>query len=111
MDIMKNIESLRKEKGVNQSILASALGMTQGAYSQRVNNGNSNGFEFILEVTNKLGISIIDAIAYPDKLVPIETKKDGCVKCKEKDDIIKNLNDYIKLLKEQKPKRKQTQRP
>lgn len=107
MDIMKNMESLRKEKGINQSILASSLGMTQGAYSQRVSNGNSNSFEFILAVANKLDISIIDAVAYPDKLVPIEAKKDGCIKCKEKDDIIKNLNDYIKLLKEQKTRRKQ----
>ena len=52
MDIMKNIESLRREKGVNQSILASSLGMTQGAYSQRVNNGNSNGFECIKTAGN-----------------------------------------------------------
>ena len=94
-DIFIKIEAARKEAGVKQEVLAKMLGVTQGTYSGYLTQNQDIKYGLLLDIANKLNMSVIDIITWPQKYVP---KSDTCDKCKEKDDIIKNLNNYIKLL-------------
>lgn len=96
--ILRKIEAVRKEKGVKQSVLASLLGITQSAYSQCVSKNADIKYGKLLAIANKLNISVIDIITYPDKYVSMDTIPRECEKCKQKDEIITQLSSYIKIL-------------
>ena len=93
--ITKNIEAIRKEKGVKQAVIADLLGVTQSAYSQYMNRNKDIKYLKLVEIANKLEVSVIDVITYPIKYVP-ETAH--CEDCRKKDETIENLNEYIKLI-------------
>ncbi len=97
--IFKNIEEIRKEKGKKQAIIAEALGVGQSAYSNYVNRNNDIPYSRLSRIANILEVSVVDIITHPVKYVP-ETEK--CSNCKEKDEIIRNLNNYIKTLEKRK---------
>ena len=97
--IFENIEGIRKEKRVNQDVLAERLGITQGTYSGYLTQNKTIRYDLLLEIANKLNVSIIDIITYPEKYVP---ENEQCEKCKEKDLIIKNLLEHIEFLKSKK---------
>jgi transcriptional regulator with XRE-family HTH domain len=99
MKILESIESIRKEKGVKQSVIAEALGVKQPAYSNYITRSDDIYFNRLSQIANVLGVSVVDIITYPEKYVP---ETDFCSKCREKDDIIKNLNEYIKMLTKKK---------
>ena len=94
-DIAANIESMRKKVGIKQEVLAERLGVTQGTYSGYLTQNQDIKYGLILDIANKLGVPVVDIITWPDKYV---LESDSCYRCKEKDEIIKNLNNYIKLL-------------
>ena len=94
-NIALNIESVRKKVGIKQEVIAEMLGVTQGTYSGYLTQNQDIKYGLILDIANKLGVPIIDIITWPDKYVP---ENDSCTKCIDKDEIIKNLNNYIKLL-------------
>jgi transcriptional regulator with XRE-family HTH domain len=96
-NIFANIEGVRKEKGIKQTYIAEMLGITQGTYSGYVTQNQDIKYGKLLEIANKLGVPVIDLITYPQKYV-LESGN-SCTECKEKDEIIKNLNGYIDLLK------------
>jgi transcriptional regulator with XRE-family HTH domain len=93
--IAANIEAIRKEVGMKQEVLAEKLGVTQGTYSGYLTQNQDIKYRLILEIANKLNVSVIDIITWPEKYVP---ESDTCDECREKEEIIKNLNNYIKLL-------------
>lgn len=95
-NILKNIEAIRREKHIKQSVVAEGLGIKQPGYSNFINRENDVPYSRISHISNILGVSVVDIITYPEKWAP-EAKT--CEKCKEKDELIKNLNDYIHLLK------------
>jgi transcriptional regulator with XRE-family HTH domain len=95
MDILENIEKIRKEKRVNQDVIAEQLGVKQPAYSNYINRSNDIWFNKLSQIANILGVRVIDIITYPEKYVPFTEQ---CANCKEKDKIIKNLNKYIETL-------------
>jgi transcriptional regulator with XRE-family HTH domain len=95
-NIASNIEAVRKKVGIKQEVLAERLGVTQGTYSGYLTQNQDIKYGLILEIANKLGIPVIDIITWPDKYVP---ENDSCETCNHKDEIINNLNNYIKLLK------------
>jgi len=99
MEILKNIEAIRKEKGIKQSVIAELLGVKQPAYSHCINRSEDIWFGKLLQISNILEVSVIDIITYPQKYVP---ETDHCNSCKEKDKIIRNLNEYIETLKKKK---------
>ena len=99
MKILKNIEAIRNEKGVKQSVIAESLGVKQPAYSHSINRSEDIWFGKLLQISNILEVSVIDIITYPQKYVP---ETDHCGFCREKDKIIANLNEYIETLKERK---------
>ena len=94
-NIFKNIESIRKKKSVKQEVLAEMLGVTQGTYSGYITQNKDIRYSLLLDIANKLGVSVVDIITYPEKYVP---EDEGCISCREKDETIRNLNDYINLL-------------
>jgi transcriptional regulator with XRE-family HTH domain len=95
-NILKNIETIRKEKRINQDVLAEMLGITQGTYSGYLTQNKDIRYGLLLDIANKMDVSVIDIITYPDKYVP---QSEQCLACKEKDLIIRNLNEYINILK------------
>ena len=92
--IIQNIEAIRKEKRVNQEVIAEALGVKQPAYSAYINRNSDPTYNKLLQIGNILGVSVVDIITYPEKWGPISQ----CPNCEEKDKIIKNLNNYIEIL-------------
>ena len=97
--IFKNIEEIRKEKGIKQAVIADALGVGQSAYSNYVNRNNDIPYSRLSRIANILQVSVVDIITHPLKYVP---ETDKCVSCKEKDEVIRNLNNYIKLIEKKK---------
>jgi transcriptional regulator with XRE-family HTH domain len=95
--IAANIEAFRKKVGMKQEVLARQLGVTQGTYSGYLTQNKDIKYGLILDIANILNVSIVDIITYPIEYIP---KEDECKECIEKDKIIKNLNEYIVLLKE-----------
>jgi len=94
--IAENIEAIRKKIGVKQEVLAERLGITQGTYSGYLTQNQDIKYGLILDIANILGVSIVDIITYPDKYV---LKSGQCQDCIEKDKTIKNLNEYIEILR------------
>jgi len=94
--IAENIEAIRKKVGVKQEVLAEKLGITQGTYSGYLTQNQDIKYGLILDIANKLGVPIVDIITYPDEYV---LKTGQCQECIEKDKTIRNLNEYIEVLK------------
>jgi len=95
LEIKQNIEAIRKEKGINQDVLAQKLGVTQSTYSGYFTKTEGLSCKKLWEIADNLGVPVIDIITYPKKYVPEE---DRCSVCKEKDKTIENLNSLIELL-------------
>lgn len=100
--IIENIEAIRKDKGIKQSVIAESLGITQGAYSQYVWRNHDLKYNKIVEIANILKVSVVDIVTYPEKYVPLSEIKKECAECRQKDIIIENLNNYIEILKKTK---------
>lgn len=101
-DILKNIEEIRKEKHIKQTVIAELLGIKQPAYSNFINRESDITYSRLLQISNVLGVTPIDVITWPEKWVPESQQEKVCDRCIEKDKIIQNLNEYIELLKKTK---------
>lgn len=97
--LLENIETIRKQKGIKQEVIAEAMGIKQPAYSNYINRGSDITWSRLLQISNIFGMDVIDVITYPVQYAP---KVEQCESCKEKDKIIQNLNDYIEFLKRKK---------
>lgn len=98
-NIMENIEAIRKEKHIKQSVIAAELNITQGAYSHYVRRNQDIKYGVILRIANKLECDVVDIIKYPEHWINENSlKQTECEQCKQKDAIIKNLNKCIELL-------------
>ena len=95
---MQNIESIRHEKGIKQTVLAERLGIKQNTYSQYMTRNLDIKFGALSRIADKLGVSVVDIITYPEKYTLIDETY-PCLQCKEKDETIRNLNEYIATLK------------
>ncbi len=105
IDIIANIEAIRQEKGIKQSEMGKRLGTTQSGYSNFVNRNTDMPFGRISQIADILGVSVVDIITWPVHYVPENSTTEHCEKCKEKDEIIENLNELLREYK-QKLKRK-----
>jgi len=95
IDIQKNIEEIRKNKGIKQSIIADKLGVGQSAYSNYISRNSDMKFSLLEKIAEILQVNVIDIITYPD--VYVKTKQ-VCADCIEKDKTIQHLNQYIEIL-------------
>lgn len=96
-NILKNIESIRKEKRIKQEVVASELGIKQSSYSAFITRDSDITYSRLLRISNILGVSVVDIITYPERFVP-ESETRPCNTCFEKDKTIQHLNKYIELL-------------
>ena len=95
---MQNIESIRHEKGIKQTDLAERLGIKQNTYSQYITRNLDIKFDLLSRIADKLEVPVIDIITYPKKYA-LAKDAHSCPLCKEKDETIRNLNEYITTLK------------
>jgi len=95
-NILSKIEEIRKEKGIKQVVIAELLGIKQPAYSNFINRNSDISLKKLSQICNILKISEVDILTYPDKYLP-ETEIYRI--CKDKDETIANLNEYINFLK------------
>ena len=96
-DILKNIEAIRKEKRITQEAMASKLGIKQSSYSSYITRESDITYSRLLQISECLGVSIIDLITWPEKYIPASPEK-PCKECEAKDATIANLNKYIEIL-------------
>ena len=96
-NIVSNIEEIRKKKGIKQEVLAEKLGISQPTYSGYLTRNKDLKYQQILDIADKLDVSVISIITYPDEYV---LKEDRCADCKQRDITINSLNHYIKILEE-----------
>jgi len=71
--IIKNLEAIRKDKGIKQVVIAKKLGISQAAYSNYVTRNNDISYNRLSRIADILGTSVIDIITYPRKFVDIES--------------------------------------
>jgi len=99
--IFKNIEEIRKEKGIKQIFIAKQMGVTQAAYSNYVNRNEDISMSRLTQIANIFRMSVIDVLTYPIKYVP---ETESCEECQKKEETIENLNELIKLINNKKRK-------
>ena len=98
-NIFKNIEAIRRKKGLKQELIAKELGVTQSAYSNYMNRNDDIPLRRLSRIANILNVDVIDIIKWPIKYLPEEK---NCQFCSEKDKIIENLNLLIDEFKKKK---------
>ncbi len=96
-NILKNIEAIRKEKRITQEAIASKLGIKQSSYSSYITRESDITYSRLLQISEALGVSIIDIITWPEKYI-LASSEEHCKKCEAWDATITNLNKYIELL-------------
>ena len=96
-NILDNIEAIRKEMRIKQEVIAAELGIKQSSYSSYITRESDITFSRLSQISNILGVSVIDIITYPERYVP-ESSVKPCEDCVEKDRIIMHLNKCIELL-------------
>lgn len=95
IDILKNIESLRKDKHLSQEAIAKELGVSQSAYSNYVNRNDDIPFSRLLRIADVLKVDVIDIIKYPNHYV---LDSGECEHCLHKEKVISQLSNYIEVL-------------
>ena len=96
-NILKNIETIRKEKRIKQEVIAAELGIKQSSYSSFITRESDITYSRLLQISECLGVSVIDLIAWPEKYILASSEKQ-CKECEAKDVTITNLNKYIEIL-------------
>jgi transcriptional regulator with XRE-family HTH domain len=96
-NILKNIEAIRKEKRITQEALAFKLGIKQSSYSSFITRESDITYSRLLQISEALGVSIIDIITWPEKYI-LASSDEHCKECEARDATITNLNKYIELL-------------
>ena len=98
-NVLKNIETIRKEKRITQETLASKLGIKQSSYSSFITRESDITYSRLKQISECLGVSIIDLITWPEKYILASSLSEKpCRECEAKDVTITNLNKYIELL-------------
>ncbi|WP_288206037.1 helix-turn-helix transcriptional regulator [uncultured Parabacteroides sp.] len=68
-DILRNIDTIRRNKGYSQEYLASQIGIKQAGFSLIMSGERELKYNTLLQIANALQESVIDIIAYPEKYV------------------------------------------
>lgn len=98
IEIQKNIEAIRRAKGIKQVEMGNRLGVSQMAYSNYVNRDADIPFSRLEKIAEALRISVMDIITYPEHYVPDSIVTPECEECVKKQKTIDNLNTLIEVL-------------
>lgn len=107
IDIQGNLKALLDKKGVLQKNVAKELGISEQAVSNWFTRKTDLSFTQVSRICEVAGISIVDAVTYPDEYVPKDTVKPECEECKRKDEIIDNLTELLRRYKQDSKKKKE----
>lgn len=97
--LQENIENIRKEKGVKQTLLAEILGIKQSSYSAYITKNDDMKYSTLCKIADALNVRVIDLITYPDEYIPAGSVS-KCNDCQRKNDVIQSLTNYIKILED-----------
>ena len=75
INILENIEAIRKRNGIKQSVVAEALGVKQPAYSNYITRNSDIYFNRLSQIADVLNVPVVDIITYPDKYEKVGSKK------------------------------------
>lgn len=68
-NILKNIDTIRRNKGYSQEYLAMQIGMRQAGFSLIMSGERELKYNTLLQIANVLQMSVIDVITFPEKYV------------------------------------------
>lgn len=105
IDIQKNIEAIRKEKGIKQEELARRLNITQGGYSHYVARNLDIPFFRIQLIAEALKVSVVDIIGYPETYIAKSQIPSECEECERKQKTIDHLNTLLDIYEKKAKKR------
>jgi len=94
-NILENIEAIRKKNGVKQSVIASALGVKQPAYSNYITRNTDIYFNRLSQIANILEVPVIDIITYPKKYVDEETVREEKERVSVTFEVSPDKKDYL----------------
>lgn len=77
MNIPKNIKAIRLEKGINQEVIADAIGFDTSNYSRIENGKQELKASQLADIANALAVDVTYLLTYPKRYVDIETFKDN----------------------------------
>lgn len=92
--IEQTIKMIADKKGLKQTALADAVGVTQPGLSKILLGENQIKFKYLIRFADAFGMSVVDLLTYPEVYGP-KTETETCRNCYEKDRIIESLNDLI----------------
>lgn len=75
MDVVKNIIEIRKEKGINQELIADALGIDVSAVSNIEKNKRELKVNELAKIANVLNVDVLYLLTYPEEYVKKGDKK------------------------------------
>ena len=98
--ILENLEAIRIKKGLKQGYVAQRLGISQQAYSRYFSEQDDMKLSRLQQICCVLGVSVVDAITWPEHYVPESESTPQCEECQKKDGIIENLNELLTIYKQ-----------
>jgi transcriptional regulator with XRE-family HTH domain len=102
VNLTENINGIIKKTGYTQEYIASVLKITQGNLSQKIGQNQSIKFSTLYEISNIIGVRVIDIITYPEEF---DAKTATCGNCTQLMTVIKQLTEYNEVLKINKEKK------
>jgi len=101
MNVIKNIKTIREQKGYSQDVIANALELDNAVVSNLENGKRKLKFDELEKIANALEVDMIYLITYPDVYVK---KSDSTLNdslpeygLSDKDRLIKSQNDRIRF--------------
>jgi len=94
-NILKNIEALRRERGIKQVVIAEALGVKQPAYSNYITRNSDIYFNRLSQIANILEVPVIDIITYPKKYVDKESIREETERVSVTFEVSPDKKDYL----------------
>lgn len=97
MDVVKNIIEIRKEKGINQEIIAEALGIDVSAVSNIEKKKRELKVNELAKIANALDVDVLYLLTYPEMYIrkaeaqfePIEATLQIKLQSDKKDQVLK----------------------
>lgn len=86
MTIYEKISTIRAIKGIKQDIMADALNVTQGAYSNLEAGKSKLTYEALEKISEAFKMSVIDIITYPKVYID----KDSCPAAVVNESVVNN---------------------